>query len=463
MVDFNGVNMTEKNEQSIQARFLQFESENGVFSQCVAGIKFWKLIRVEMYRAISQNHPSKKKVHKNKYSLFDYTSRSIFFSPKPVDTIIFENPRKVKNGTGYYDPYTNDYIKRVLSLEDSYQVIDDGYLGHHFEKSSKTRKFNHSFYYDMILKLWHRFVGEKHCSEELSYLKNLEHCFDREFQIRSNLTETALIQIKIFRHQLKKYGAIYDLKKCKNIFIVCSYGKEGMIHAAKMRGVRVTEFQHGLMGAHQMGYHFPNIKDVPYFPDRILLFGKLWEDITDFPSAKIEVIGYKHLTDSLGRYRNIRKKAGSVLVISQQSIADELINFVLQAAEVNKKYQFYYRLHPKEKSGWQEKYPRLAHSTLPNLHVDDSSDDLYQEIASSELAIGVSSQTIFECIMLDVKVILVDLPSVEHMAFLIEKDFVKLAPADQPLIINDFEFSESQAPKDYIYHSNQDKFEEKAS
>lgn len=438
-------------EESLQKKFLQFEEKNSLFSKEISGIFFWKLIRVTMYRNIAYGKKSKSISKKNKFNIFDYTVNSVFFSKEKFSTIVFENPRKVKKESGYYDPYTRNYIDQYLSKNENYQIVDDGYQGIHFEKSSKLRKFNHSFYYDIILKIFGLIFKENISTFDDLMLDDLEKIFDTEFQVSSDLKKITLNQIRSFKIQMKKYGSIYDLKKCKEIYIVCSYGKEGMIHAARIRGIKVNEFQHGIMGPYQMGYHFPADTDIPYFPDQVLLFGELWKDITNLPNIEVNVIGYKHLTDSLNGYLNTKKIPKSVLIISQPSIADRLIPFILQTAKNNSSYKFRYRLHPKEKNDWRDKYPSLTNNSLDNLIIDYSSEDLYSVLSQAEIIIGVSSQTIYECIMLDCNIILVDLPSVDHMSFLIKKSYVKLVSADLPLKFNKESFSPKLVSKEYIY------------
>jgi hypothetical protein len=440
-------------DKSVQKKFLDFENNHQVFLKEVSGIRIWKLIRITMYRFVAQDQVQKtKNNHKRRrFNILDYTFNSIFFSYGRCDTIIFENPRKIKNKIGYYDPYTKYYIDEYLSVDSNYQIIDDGYLGNHYEKSNRLRKFNNSFYYDIVLRIRDFFFRKNISLKESSMLDSLEKSFDTEFKVSSNLKKHVINQISVFNFQLKKYGSIYDSKKCKEIYIVCSYGKEGMIHAAKIRSIKVTEFQHGNMGPYQMGYHFPNTHDISYFPDRLLLFGEIWKDITCFPPVEIGMVGYKHLTETLNNYLDIKKQEKSIVVISQPSVSDKLIPFVIKTAEKNLDYTFTYRLHPKEKKIWKEKYPKLVNSSLVNFTVDDSSDDLYELIANAEFVIGVHSTTILECIMLDANVILVDLPGVEHMSFLIEKSFVNLVRYDHLLIIDEIDKLQYTANKNYIY------------
>lgn len=443
------------NESEIHLKFLDFEKKHRLFSQNVGGVFFWKLIRLDMFRALTRLSISQNIKKKSSYSFLDYTFSSVFFCRKTVDIIVFENPRKFYDGNDFYDPYTRDFIKNTFSSQSNYQIVDDGYQGVHFQKSTKILKFNHSIYYDILSKIWNYFLPENYTNKEISSLELLELNFNKEFDLNYNLKDLVLSKIKMFKFQKKKYGALFDKKKCNKIYLVCSYGKEGAISAAKDRGIIVSELQHGIMGPYHMGYHFPGIEHVPYFPDKLLLFSKLWQDTTHFPSCQSSIIGFKFLNDSLKPFRNQQKIEKSVLIISQKSIAHVLIDYILKVARENKDYLFRYKLHPKELADWKLRYPLLVNSQLNNLIVDDSTDNIFKCISTSEYAIGVSSTSILECLMLDVKVILVNLPTFEWMSFLVQKDFVNLVSAEQSLQIDNLSFVSASLDKNYLFHNMQ--------
>ena len=201
-----------------------------------------------------------------------------------------------------------------------------------------------------------------------------------------------------------------------------------MISAAKDRNIEIIELQHGNMSRFHMGYSFPNSKNVPYFPDKMLLFGKFWFDSTPLPLDKsnVKIIGFKDFNNKIKQYINVPKIPNSVVFISQGIIGGDLSKKAVETAKNNAKYSIIYRLHPQERNRWESIYPDLAeNSRLENLVVDAGDSTIYDLLSKSEYVVGVSSTALYEALAFGCKVALLNLFSIEYMNYLINKGYVK--------------------------------------
>jgi hypothetical protein len=425
--------------------YLQMEKELDLFSKTINGIFFWKLIRFKLYFKIlssfelvkdrqNQKNSRKEQFFRTLNVIKNSLLYSVFKDKKQTDVLFFENPRKIKQSDGkYIDPFSYYYIKEYSKYKNDFEIIDLGHYGVHFDKADKNRKFAESFYFDFIYKIKSKIFKQNFSETEKNIINEVEKVIYEKFQIKVNIESLVKQKISDFKYQYEKFDNLFKFKQPKEIYLVCSYGKEGMIHAAQSNGIKVVEFQHGVMGKYQLGYSFPNNAKVPYFPNKLLMFGEFWSDNTDLPKKqiKIEYIGFEYLTSKLVRYKDIKKEK-QVLIISQPGNVDDLIPTSIILAESNPEYKFIYRLHPKEVNNWEKNYLDLldAKVKLENFEVDICKLDLYKQVSKSEFIVGIYSAAIFEALTLGSKLILVNSSGIEYMNYFIKKRLaVKIEPS----------------------------------
>jgi CDP-glycerol glycerophosphotransferase (TagB/SpsB family) len=139
------------------------------------------------------------------------------------------------------------------------------------------------------------------------------------------------------------------------------------------------------------------------------------------------VYGFPYFQQQKKKYDALTKQPRTFLIISQGTIGKKLSEFIWDCKEVFLDYQVTFKLHPGEYERWKTDYPELVKlSELENFTViDNSNTNLYKFMAESEYAIGVYSTAVYEALSFDCKVLLVDLPGIEYLEDLINKDFVK--------------------------------------
>jgi len=206
------------------------------------------------------------------------------------------------------------------------------------------------------------------------------------------------------------------------VYVVVSYAHGAMIQAAREQGIEVIELQHGIISPYHLGYSFPNADKKPaYFPDKIFCWGDFWRHATCFPIEKDQLVNYGFAYFNILRCRYPAvKNPRQVLVLSQGSIGEQLMKFMVDALDSMSEFEVFYKLHPGEYAIWNS-YPGAEKlSELRNVTVVEDVD-LYHIMASSKLQIGVNSTTIYEGLGFECQTVLIHLPGIEYMDNLILK------------------------------------------
>ena len=152
-----------------------------------------------------------------------------------------------------------------------------------------------------------------------------------------------------------------------------------------------------------------------------------------------------------------------ILFISQGVIGKYLSKLAYETAEnINdennhtQNYQFIYKLHPGEYGTWQENYDFLnkAVNEFGNfIVIDESQPPLYELFAKSNYQVGAFSTAIYEGLAFNCKTFIIDVPGVEYLDDLIEKDIVKKVKNSEELInyLKEEKINLKDYNKDYFF------------
>ena len=223
------------------------------------------------------------------------------------------------------------------------------------------------------------------------------------------------------------------------------------------------------------------LKEIEYFPDKILSFGNYWKNACPFPidSENIIPMGFPYFEENSKTYMKIAEDKNSkegnnqktekkqILFISQGVIGKYLSELAYETAlNMNKNnennednaqnYNFIYKLHPGEYGTWKENYDYLtkAVNEFDNFTVINKSEPpLYELFAESHYQIGAFSTAIYEGLAFNCKTFIIDVPGVEYLDDLIDKDIVKKVNSSEELInyINNENISIQEYDKDYFF------------
>lgn len=414
--------------------FYEIEEKYDLFNIKENDVYIWKIIRFYVFFKLLSKKQGVEAIHLNnnenkKIKLLSVLINAILKNPvlkKRKEILVIDHPRKVKFNNLEIDPYTYYFLKDLS--KDQYELLERRYVGKYKKSVCST---NSTMDFFSILNRINKKFKRVSLTEELSNtLDNLEKELYQKFHTDINLKKLAYEKLSEFISLRQIFGYYLKMKKPKELYVVVSYNLEPYVAAAQDNGIRVIEFQHGVMGPFHVGYHFPFNDDIPYFPDEIKMFGEFWNQITDLPSKTIKTfVGFPHLEEQIKPYQDRLdcKYQNKIVIISQGTIGEKLSNLIFELAKIIPEYEIIYKLHPGEFGRWRKEYKKLVElEKMSNVQIVENEVPLYDLFAQSQFVIGVNSTAIFEAIAFKVQPIIVKLPSYEMMKVLNEKYKVPL-------------------------------------
>ncbi len=457
----------------------------------------WQLIRMYLYYEITRKTNVFESAQQSSLSLFDkinsflpFLKNSISSNPlsgkENVNVLIFDHPRKVIFEDEYQDIYSY-FLKDTLNQYGKrFETIESPYLNQHFRNKSNIKENNVKFNDRILLGSFihkTRNRGKLPFTEEEKQLINaVKEELETAFDIEIDLFRIMEDHILNFQYDYKKYIELLQKKNPKLVFLVVAYENKALVAACKKMNIEIIELQHGTISPYHLGYSYPEntmkfndeIKEIEYFPDKILSFGDYWKNACPFPidSENIISMGFPYFEENSKTYMKIADKKDNepndqkqILFISQGVIGKYLSKLAYETAlSINEntdnnnaqKYNFIYKLHPGEYGTWKENYDYLikAVNEFDNFTVIDKSEPpLYELFAKSHYQIGAFSTAIYEGLAFNCKTFIIDVPGVEYLDDLIDKDIVKKVKSSEELInyINNENISIQEYDKDYFF------------
>lgn len=434
----------------------KIENQENLFRKKIEEIYFWKIIRFSLLCEIgikvklmrkTQDEKNINKIEKTKKLLLG-TIISFFKNNNfKKNIIVFEfNDFKLygnfEDEKNLLSKFYFDLIEKFKKEKIDFEVVYPLYLEKEYrlEKNSYAEENYKYLFFKIIGFIKNKFNLFKFSFEDKNYLNKLRKYFEKEIDNLEILNEKNLRKILInFECEYKYYHNFFRIKQPQKIYIICSYGKEALIAAAQDLNIEVIELQHGVITKYHIGYNFPDVK-IPYFPDKLLLWGEYWKANVDLPkNVKIELYGYPYLKRQHEKYKNIEKNLNQVIFISQGTIGKKLSEKAIEFVKENPQLKVVYRLHPGEFLRWKKEYKDLYESrNLENLEISDNNEkNLYEYLFESEYLIGVNSTVIYEALNLGLKVGVVNLFGVEYVEQLIKEKYIKLFQIDEKIDIKE--------------------------
>jgi hypothetical protein len=191
--------------------------------------------------------------------------------------------------------------------------------------------------------------------------------------------------------------------KPKILFLQCAhYGGYGLIAKwAKELGIKVAEFQHGIIAQAHPAYNlgsavFHSTECKKFLPDYLLTYGQFWNNHMMTPVEKI-IIGNPHLSVTIEKYKNEKKHNKNnrkILIISEAIINSPLIQITKELGKklINDNFEIIYRLHPLEIAS-EEIYKDFY--GYKNITISKTGD-LYDLFLDCDYVIGSTSTALFE-------------------------------------------------------------------
>ncbi len=197
-------------------------------------------------------------------------------------------------------------------------------------------------------------------------------------------------------------GQEYYIKLINNMLnqvqpkiLLCEDGCYGyhatLIYLAKKRGIKVVEFQHGMISKNHEAYNYhPDIhhKIREFLPDYFLLYGDWWKNAMAIPSQCI-AIGNPFFSEYRRFKPEITPNPESILFVSSGMQPLEYCQIILELNQKLPHYHITIRKHP------LETYPYNQLQNISNISID-TNQNINESIAQHRVVIGDISTGLFE-------------------------------------------------------------------
>lgn len=367
--------------------------------------------------------------------------------------------RRKKESDGlFWDIYVDPLIE-VIGQED-YLLMEDAFRGKHLvpAKTGNVIYQTHGYITAVFAEL--KVLKNPNVGFERDY-KNIEAEFNTRFSTGFDIEELAKRYHRSFISRYNQDKRLLKSLKPQMVCMVCGYGREPMVRAAKDLNIPVVELQHGVISKLHLGYNVGNGQKAN-FSDYFFTFGPKWNEGINFPipDNRIITIGYKYLSDSAEKLKEA-PKLDQILFISQGTIGDRLSKFAVELLKLKPDYiKVLYKLHPGETLRWTTAYPELKQeSDKGNLTVIAGDEpSLYKMMAESKWQIGGNSTALYEGMMFKCRTFIVDFPGKEGMQELLDSGEFVLVKSPSEI---DFSYDQNNlcyAIEEYFSANTEEKF-----
>ena len=399
---------------AVFARFSAFERDAGLFSRELCGVRFWHLIRNQLYAAdllpqmVGMDNPHPDVI------LGVAARKRLPLSTRAAD-VLFGNPRFALKGRNVLFSLTprlakgpgGEQLRLMLDwflprLKSSFAVLErDLVAGVRTCHDGCGRKFRWA--------VVERKVSRYRATEAFKAFKPE---IDAAAEALVDEIGAALgVSLPASRMASKLGAAVaYDrvgVKELKAWLVrlrtrcvveVVHYGMMNLLlsKSARELGIPSVELQHGTVYPAHVAYNLP-VSDSPYSPDFFLAWGDWWIGQTrNFPARRAVSTGYPFLEDALARHpRKPRDEAPRVLFISQGTIGKRLSELAVELCRImGPACQVTFKPHPNETKSWRTLYPALADSGVEV--AEDATRGIYSWLAESDAVAGVYSTAMIE-------------------------------------------------------------------
>jgi len=412
--------------QALCEAIWRIEHDFGLLQRKVAGVHYWPLVRARMIDVLSQRlgfmdlpQPQLRRslplaVLREMSAAANDLSLSPWSLNGRFDTIVVPFGRKHLRAGRLVDGYSDRVFREA---EFGRCLVLDGRAPHGYPLQRynvipphelRSRDLLRTLALALATARLPRIAAE--ASRELAVI---EEGLRKELSIACPMSLAHFsLRIATFLEGRTLWSGVLTRSGARIVFLTGNHTLTGIGAAALDLGLKVVEFQHGLISTYQGTYHYPGRPSVPYAPERLLTFGAYWTDGLDLPANTISTpIG----VEDRAHGETIARIPRRVLIPSQWSIGRKLFELALKAARQAPDWEFVYRPHPLDNALFYREQLATRANLPSNLRLSPIEEDIYALMESSEVQIGLYSTALFEGMTLGLRTIIVDLPGVENL------------------------------------------------
>lgn len=348
--------------------------------------------------------------------------RSSRRAPRVGHLFVVSGWTKAPTASGYENWLTEDF---ATSLGDDAIVVQDAFLdrlSRGQQRPANPRTFSHAAALERVERsARHRPLAEADRARLESALREIFRRVPHPVgdAARERAIDDALGRAARAPHAEREFIRLLDRVRPRRIYMqTAAYGdRAAQVRAARVRGIAVSELQHGWIGPSHAAYNFGAAMHrsplVEHLPDALLTFGDHWSSGIRFP-GRVVPIGKPSLDRVRKDAPDYDDRPHRVLFVSSNYAHETVETTVLALRDaLPDPWRIVVRPHPVERSTIRAALPRLAGAD--RVDFDDVADPT-RSLLASRAVVGFSSTMLFEALAYGCHVAVVESPLAEHYA-----------------------------------------------
>jgi len=326
---------------------------------------------------------------------------NLFFKKQSYDYFIYSFPRVEKIGDKYVDKFTDPIIDYTGLSKRKYIIFERSRGGIHYTPRTHNDHLIYTDAVDLVLNIISRIFFV------LFYIihkKDIDKYWCCLLCVYGEVVSKNVIK-RLVLHKIlyvKFYCYILKRLKIKKLISVSRNTFSVIMYASKELGIPVYELQHGITYAETTeysGYRHPK-----YTPDKFLAFGNNSpNDVYGIDVDKIINIGWalNLYIEGIKDKRMQGVKSTDVLIISDPTITEEMLDVTCKLSQYYPDVCFYFRPHPMEIIN--DKHLEIIKS-ISNIKLQDRTVNICVVLHNFINVIGQNSTVLYEALSMGKKV-----------------------------------------------------------
>jgi hypothetical protein len=394
----------------------------------LAGVPFWELVRIEVFRQICSKHNVEGSITRKSRGNITQKSKAKIFEKglrpqKRFEYLFLGRPaeRRINFESKLWIPETDPVIdllgqEKCITIERSFidpPLNDRNIRSQNIEVMTTANNVRKR----ALVKLMMKALISK---AETNQVEALNKAIKKKFNIELNLPRIAYGRVRAFLLAKKNYENLIRRRRPRLIFLSGAYSQAPLISAAQKYGIPVIELQHGVISKYHLGYSFPSGVRRTYKPDYLFLYGPFWRKgiSFDIENSSIIDIGSCWQKKIERSYKSSEREKIIVTVSSPENREriKEIMKYV--ALKMPRDWLMYIKPHPIEASDAHKYYDTF--SKLENVRIIREGHQLLKILGSAAIQVGVSSSALYEGRVLGCKTLIINDNGSEYMNYLVK-------------------------------------------
>jgi len=425
-------------------RVIDMEEKHDLLRFQVDGWCVWPLLRFSVGEHLRNLKITRKKVKKNYLDLIRLTIRdiAIILTLKKENLVfrVHDSNLSEKRGDVYVDIFFDDLISEMDGWFKIELLTNPA-----FSKARKNAWFKSNMTSSAFL-VASRLLSLYHYPSDVVRAAEGVSSALCKYDDLKNFDKNSIIRVfSDFYWAKRVYDWFFKRTRPDKLLMVTSYCDHAIVAAAKSVGVKVIEFQHGLITPWHAGYSWSTYanyyRESMPIPDKIFLYGEYWRQnllINGFWKVEeLPVVG--SLRMDYHRHRNVSKPQNVIrLLLTSQNLDVEnvlsfMVHFLRECCKQLPNVELYVKLHPGESD--KDVYKKKL-CFFPNVKIVASPEppSTFDILLTSHLHLSIASTCHYEALALGVPTIILPFSGHESVLSLTQTGYAYLARTPQELI-----------------------------